>query len=150
MKTIALLVLAAPLCAAAQSIAFRHAGDIAYACGGVGSDERRALDALRPEARLEMLLVTAKRGGYTAGAEVTVTPARGGAPATFTASGPTCLIQAPAGTYRVQGTFDGATRTANARVPATGKAARVVLAFPDEPGDDIRATEEEKAEARSP
>jgi len=151
MKTLAtLLALALPLGAAAQGIAFRHAGNIAWACGGVGSDERRALDAMRGEAQLELLLVTAGRGGYTSGAHVAIASAKGGTAATFDADGPTCLVQAPAGAYRIEATLNGTTRNATAHAPARGKPARVVMSFPDEPGDDIRASEEEKREAATP
>ena len=43
MKALAILATALPLAAAAQSIAFQRSGDIAWACGGVGSDERSVL-----------------------------------------------------------------------------------------------------------
>jgi len=146
----ALLALALPLAAAAQPVAFHDAGGIAYACGGVGSDERRALETLRRNASLELLFVTAKRGGYTAGTQVVMTPVSGGAPASFRAGGPTCVVRAPAGRYRIEATLDGHTRAASVQVPARGKAARVVMTFPDEAGDDIRASDEEKREAAEP
>lgn len=149
-KICASLVLAAPLFAYAQPLAFRHSGDIGWVCGGVGSDERRALDAMRPEASLELLLVTAPRGAYIAGARVSIAPARGGAAASFEAEGPTCLIQAPPGRYRVEASYDGTTRSTNASVARKGKPARAVLSFPNEEREDIRATEEEKREAAAP
>jgi hypothetical protein len=149
-KTLASLVLAAPLCALAQPLAFRNSGDVAWVCGGVGSDERRALEALRPEAGLELLLVTAPRGAYVAGAQVAIAPVKGGAPVTLEAEGPTCLLKAPPGRYRIEASYNGTTRSANANVARTGKAARVVLSFPNDEKEDIRATDEEKREAAAP
>jgi hypothetical protein len=152
MKRIAAaLALAAPLCVAAQSIAFQRSGDIAWACGGVGSDERHALDTLRGEAQLELLLVTAQRGAYTSGTSVSVAPAHGGTPVTFVADGPTCLVQAPPGSYRIEGRYGATTRDASVRVAAKGKPARLVMSFPDpEPWNGIRASDEEKREAATP
>ncbi|HZZ94325.1 MAG TPA: hypothetical protein VFE23_17320 [Usitatibacter sp.] len=152
MRTIAaMLAIALPLGAAAQPVAFQRSGDIAWVCGGVGSDERRALEGLRPEAGLELLLVTAPRGAYLAGVQVALVPARGGGtPVTFESDGPTCLVQAPPGDYRIEARHDGVTRTARAHVRASGKAPRVALAFPDPEWDGIRASDEEKRQAESP
>jgi hypothetical protein len=149
-KVLAAAALAAPLCALAQPLAFQRSGDIAWVCGGVGSEERRALDSMRREAGLEVLLVTAPRGAYIAGAQLSLTPATGGAPVTLDAEGPTCLVKAPPGRYRIDASYDGTTRHANARIANAGKPARVVLSFPNPETDDIRATEEEKREAAAP
>ena len=152
MKTIgAILALALPVCAAAQPVEFHRSGDIAWACGGVGSDERHALEGLRHDARLELLLVTAPRGAYLAGVQVALAPARGeSAPVTFESDGPTCLVQAPPGDYRIEARYNGVTRTARAHIRANGKAPRVALAFPDPEWDGIRASDEEKRQAESP
>jgi hypothetical protein len=152
LAAIALLAAALPPCAEAQSIAFQRSGDIAWACGGVGSDERRALDAMRAEASLELLFVTAPRGAYLAGVQVAIAPASGRVPeTTLVADGPTCLLQAPAGRYRIDATYHGVARSTTASVAArAGKPARVVLSFPDDESDDIRASDEEKRQANSP
>lgn len=152
MKSFALLAAALPLCAAAQSIAFQRSGDIAWACGGVGSDERREIDALRAQAGLELLLVTAPRGAYLAGVQVAIAPASGRVPeTTLVAEGPTCLLQAPPGRYRIEATYHGVTRGTTASVAAKAtKPARVVLSFPGDESDDIRASDEEKRQANSP
>lgn len=149
-KILSSLALAAPLCALAQPPAFQRSGDIGWVCGGVGSEERRALETLRPEAGLELLLVTAPRGAYIAGAQVSVAPDRGGATASFEADGPTCLLKAPPGRYRIEATYDGTTRSTHASIARAGKPARAVLSFPNEEREDIRATEEEKREAAAP
>ena len=153
MKSIALLAAAAlPLCAAAQPMTFQRSGDIAWACGGVGSDERRALDALRADASLEIVMVAGTRGEYVAGVQLAIAPASGRSPeTTLLADGPTCLLKAPPGRYRVEATYHGASRSATASVTAKpGKPARVVLSFPADQSDDIRASDEEKRQAASP
>src|SRR3954469_4326366 len=74
--------------------------EVRWTCGGIGSDERHMLEALRRDAKLEMLFVTARRGGYVAGARVTVN--RGPATvASFEADGPMCLVDLPPGRYRI-------------------------------------------------
>jgi hypothetical protein len=152
LAAIAVLAAGLPHCAVAQSIAFQRSGDIAWACGGVGSDERRALQAMRGEASLEILLVTAPRGAYLAGVQIAIAPASGRVPeTTLVADGPTCLVQAPAGRYRIEGTYHGVARSTTASVAGRpGKPARVVLSFPDDESDGIRASEEEKRQANSP
>jgi len=149
-RPLACLALAAPLCALAQPITFQRSGDVAWVCGGVGSEERHALDTLRHEAGLELLLVTAPRGAYLAGAQVQIAPVAGGAPLTLDAEGPTCLVKAPPGRYRIEARYNGTVRSAQARITDRGKPTRVVLSFPDEQGNGIRATEEEKRQAAAP
>jgi hypothetical protein len=142
------LVVAVPLCAAAQSIEFQRVGDIAWACGGVGSSERADLDALRPQAQLDLLFVTERRGAFTAGTHVFLAPANGGTPVEFIANGPTCLVQAPPGSYKIEAIFEGTTRNVRANAAAKGRPTRVVISFPyHEPDDAIRATEEERRQA---
>lgn len=122
----------------------RDAGGIRYVCGGVGDEEREALNAFKPQANIEILLVTEKRGGYLAGVSLQVSRAgSGAAPVHIEAEGPICLLNAPAGTYRVEATYDGVKRTRN--VTASGTRAKpVVLAFPEDASDGVQATEDEK------
>lgn len=134
--------------AAAQDIAMKEQAGVSWACGGVGVAEREALGALRPKANLELLFVTAKRGGYLADVEVSVFPAGKPAPALqVRAQGPICLISAPAASYRIEASYRGVKRSA--KVTAGTKPARMVFAFPEEPWDGIRASDEEKAQARA-
>ncbi|HEU5178996.1 MAG TPA: hypothetical protein VFU24_16205 [Burkholderiales bacterium] len=134
--------------AAAQDIGMKDAGGIRWACGGAGVEERAALAALRPQANLELLFVTAKRGGYLADVQVALYAADNSSPVLqVTAEGPMCMIAAPAGLYRVDAEYGGVKRSA--RVTAGPKAARVALAFPGEPWDGIKASDEEKHQAGS-
>lgn len=134
------------------TLALRDAGTIKWICGGVGADERRALARSAPGANLEILFVSAKRGAYLAGADLAIFGKGVAAPLLEVAStGPVCLVHAPPGEYRLKARLEGVARERTVRVAATGRAAaRAVLAFPDEPWDGIRASEEEKRQAREP
>lgn len=128
----------------------QRSGAVSWVCGGVGADERRAIEALRPQARLEVLFVTAKRGAYVSDAELEVQGAGGESLLHVTADGPVCLLDAPAGTYGLTASSGGATRKARATVTRDGSLRKVVFAFPEEPWDGIRASPEEKAQAAQP
>jgi hypothetical protein len=123
-------------------------GAVAYFCGGVGADERRAMKALEAAADLKLLFVTAKRGGYLAGAELTVSDA-GAARLRIVAGGPICLLRLPAGSYRIAAAMGGTTRVAQIAIGAgPGKPQRIVFSFPGEPWDGIWASPEEKLQAQ--
>ena len=75
-----LLVSSLALCAgfaSAEDIAMKEHAGLRFACGGAGVEERTALAALRPQANLEFLFVTAKRGGYLADVDLIVMGAYG-------------------------------------------------------------------------
>ena len=149
MKPFAVAGVIAVALAACAANAQARSGDVRYTCGGVGSDERRMLETTRADARLELMFVTAKRGGYVAGARVTVS--RGNERlASFESEGPICLLDLPAGSYRIEAKVGETASTRTVNVPASGRAPRAVFMFPDEPGNDIPASEEEKRQAREP
>ena len=132
----------------AQDIALKDAGGIRWACGGVGAEERAALAGLRSQANLELVFVTAKRGGYLADVQFVVYAADRPAPVLqVTAEGPMCLLSAPKGSYRIDATYGGAQRSLKA--VANAAPARLVFGFPDEAWDGIKASDEEKQQARS-
>jgi hypothetical protein len=144
----ALLVAAIP--AAGHPPAMNQERDLRWICGGVGADERQALDALRPQANLEVVFASDKRGGYVAGAELAVVRDKGATPVLrITSEGPLCLLHVPAGPYTLRARIGSAERSRTVRVPGKG-IARAVLSFPEEPWDGIRASEEEKRQARTP
>ena len=147
-----LVLLAASLQAAAAPLALRRDAAFPWLCAGVGADERRALTELRHEARIEVLFVTAKRGGYLAGAQLSIY-GEGGARLLLEmqADGPICLVDPPPGAYRLQASYGGAMRTARVTVPPNAAQPRkVVFAFPEEPWNGIRASPEEKRQAAQP
>ena len=109
----------------------REEGGLRYFCGGVGDEEREALRALKPQANMELLLVTEKRGGYIAGVSLRFSRSGSGASGVqIQAEGPICLLNLPAGTYRVEATYEGTTRVRNVST-TSGGAKPAVLAFPD-------------------
>lgn len=97
-----------------------------------------------------VVMVTAKRGAYVAGAELSLRGSSPGATLRGVADGPICFFKLPPGDYRIEALLDGTRREARAVVKAGSKPARVVISFPDEGWDGIRAYEEEKRQARAP
>lgn len=139
-------------CAAALALlagTAAHAAGEAIVCGGVGAEERAALRAREAGVALRLVLVTAKRGGWLADAEVVVADARGGELLRTRADGPICHVTLPEGRYRVSATLAGVTRVAGVAVPARpARPQQVAFAFPGEPWDGIWASDEEKRQAR--
>ena len=124
-------------------------------CGGVGADERRdAASQPSSKANLSLEFFIERQGAYVAEVDVSVKPAgRAGEALKFTTDGPICYLAVPPGRYSVEATYHGATRNAGATIPAAaGKPVRVAIAFPAsvEKDEGIRATPEEKEQARKP
>jgi hypothetical protein len=124
-------------------------------CGGVGADERREAAAqASSQANLSLEFFIERQGAYVADVDVSVKPAaKGGEALSLTTDGPICYLSMPPGRYTVEATYHGATRTAGANIPATAhKPVRVAIAFPAsvEKDEGIRATPEEKEQARRP
>jgi hypothetical protein len=142
---------AAALCAPAfaQPLAMTSSGEVKWVCGGVGAEERRELAALESDANLKLAFVTAKRGGYLADVAVSVSMAA--RTLNVKADGPYCLLRLPPGRYRIEATFNGVQRALVATVgDKTGRPARLAFVFPEEPWDGLKASDEEKREAKEP
>lgn len=143
------LAIAGP--AGAVPPAFQAVGDIAYLCGGIGSDERRALEALRGQARVEIVFASAQRGAYLSDVRLALRKdGTTGPEVEVVSNGPVCLVDAPPGRYRLEARLGDVVRRRTVTVPAGRSLSKVVVAFPDEPWDGIRASEEEKRQARTP
>lgn len=141
---------AAAAAAAAAQPALVAEGEVRYACGGAGVEEREALGALERETNLKLVFVTQKRGGYLADVALTVQDAGGRERLRTLAPGPVCMLALPAGRYRLVAAYGGERRNAAVDVPAqTARPRTVVFAFPGEKWDGIWASEEEKAGARA-
>jgi hypothetical protein len=121
---------------------------IPWACGGVSADERRALPSQVPDANLELLFVSGARGAYEAGAQWRIFDRRNEPIAHGTSEGPQCFMRVPAGPVRVEARVGDEVRSAKATIRPGDKRARLVFTFPPEPGEDIQASPEEKAQAR--
>ena len=137
--------------AIAAAIALNAHG-AALVCGGVGNDERRELAAAAQDASLTLQFSLAGRGNYIADVDVTVTPANGNAFSART-DGPICYVQLPPGRYKVEASYNGTRRSANATVPAKGgKRVRIAMSFPAAAADIDPApvSPEEKLQASKP
>lgn len=133
MKRNDLASLALVACAAMPAAALAKAADGgSLICGGVGTDERRAMAHEAEGANLLLENFTAD-GAYLADVDVVLTPERPGAPGfAFKAEGPLCYLQVPAGAYRVEAVHDGKRRVARAEVAeAPSKPQHITLAFPE-------------------
>lgn len=121
--------------AAAQAFVMSEQAGVRWACGGVGFEERAALDELRPQANVELLFVTAPRGGYLADILVTLYEEdRDVAALRLRAPGPICLLHLPGGSYRIEASRLGEHRIVRADGGAPdGRPRRTILAFPEEP-----------------
>ena len=108
-----------------------QSGGVSWRCGGIGSDERDTLQKMEPGSNLKLVFAAGARGEYVANVGVTLTEGKGAA-VKFVAQGPICLINAPAGRYRVEAAFGGTQRGAStmlAKDPAAP--AMVVIRFPE-------------------
>ena len=100
--------------AAAQPFPFNEQGDMRWACAGVGEDEREAFAKMEAGSSLKLVFAAGKQGQYVAKVDVVLSDREGKRPALkFTAEGPICLIQAPAGRYQLEASF----RTRSAASP---------------------------------
>lgn len=117
--------------AAAQSFDMKEQAGVRWTCGGIGVNEREALAKLEPQSDLKLVFAGGKQGAYLANVAVTLTDADGKRSALqFTANAPICLIQAPAGSYRVEAAYGDARRSAAAEVGKSKQPQTVILHFP--------------------
>jgi hypothetical protein len=122
------------LAASAQDFPMKEQAGVRWTCAGIGQTERAALAKLEPQSNLKLVFAGGKEGAYLARVGVSLTDAAGKkTKLQFTADGPICLIQAPAGSYRVDATYADSKRTASATLGKEAKhPATVVFHFPKE------------------
>lgn len=105
-----------PSASAQPSLPQAHTqGALRYTCGGIGLDESTAMRAAMKEHPLS-LLFAAPGGAYEADVRVTLKPEGAGEPHSFTASGPICLLNLPAGRYAVEADMAGKTQRRSVEV----------------------------------
>jgi hypothetical protein len=156
MRTTGFLAAIAWACALGVGAANAASGDwdLRLVCGGIGSDEREAMEAKAPSANLSLEMFIAPGGEYVADVDVTLQPLGGErAPLAVHTEGPICLLHVPPGRYRIEATFSGVTRSAQTTVPAGAtRPVRVALAFPKSVGDrqTDAASPEERQQAAKP
>lgn len=86
-----------------QAAQVQHAGNLSYVCGGVGAGSLKALQARAPQFDLGFWMVEGPRGAYLADVPIRIMH-EGKTVAQFTADGPLCFVQAPEGSYTIEGT----------------------------------------------
>lgn len=86
-----------------QAAEVHHSGDVSYACGGVGEDNLKALQAMAPRFNLGFWMVEGPQGAYLANVPIQVKH-EGKTVAAFTADGPLCYLKVPSGSYTIEGT----------------------------------------------
>ena len=107
----------------------RHAGDIAYLSGGIGSDQSAAFKDAMPRypLSLEFARHSASDGNeYLANVPVTITDMHGTALLTTQSRGPIMLVSIPQGRYVVTASHGGNTQR---RTVEIGKATHLHEAF---------------------
>jgi len=119
--------------AAAQPFPMQEQAGVRWVCAGIGLDERGAFARLERDANLKLVFASGKQGAYLARVDVVVSDAEGKRAALkFTAEAPICLLQAPAGRYRVEAAFGGEKRSLAASVAKkTGQPGMLVFRFPE-------------------
>jgi hypothetical protein len=118
--------------AAAQPFPFNEQGDVRWACAGVGQDERESFAKMEAGSSLKLVFAAGKQGQYLAKVDVVLSDREGKRPALkFTAEGPICLIQAPAGRYQLEASFRDEKRSVSATVAKEARQpGTVVFRFP--------------------
>jgi hypothetical protein len=130
-SVLALAALALP--AAAQPFQTKEQAGVRWTCGGVGETERAELAKLESQSDLKLVFATGKRGAYVTDVAVSLTDTAGKRMnVQFTADGPVCLIQAPAGSYRVEAVYADTKQGAAAALgKQAGAPATVIFNFPE-------------------
>ena len=105
---------AAPTDTQAHLPAQQTSGALRYQCGGIGVDESTTMRAAMKDYPLSLLFAQ-RDGAYLANVAVEVSSGKDSS--RFTANGPVCLIQLPAGSYKITATTrEGASQTQAAEI----------------------------------
>lgn len=107
-------------------------------CGGAGGEERTRLEREVRLASVALEFFSGTRGNYVADVDVLFTPIKAPVAAFgLVTDGPVCLVELPAGEYRVDTWFNGHARSTTAIIPAQrDRLVRVSLGFPEDRGHD--------------
>jgi hypothetical protein len=114
---------AVPLLAAARVCAAQGALS-AYISGGIGIEERRAMESSRARFNLQLTFALAPSGNYVAAVETLVADEKGRIVLRVTSDGPFVWAQLAPGSYAVAATYRGHTQSRRIAVPAQGAAAQ--------------------------
>ena len=104
----------------------QQVGNIIYMTGGIGEEERQAMQSVKNDYNLS--LVSADKSGAYVGDTQVVISDREGKELLNTESGPLFYAELPPGRYVVEGTSQGQTRQQNVTI-AEGKPAHVQFSW---------------------
>ncbi|ODV41597.1 hypothetical protein AWV79_34870 [Cupriavidus sp. UYMMa02A] len=95
---------------AADEMVIRTMGPVSYVCGGIAEDERKTLADLEKNFNMGIVFTQGSNGEFLS--DVAVRLLRDEQEiATFRAAGPRCLIRAPEGSYNIEASYKGQTKT---------------------------------------
>lgn len=147
---LALSLALAPAAAHAQAIDLREQDGLAWACGGIGYEERESLRALEPRVNVILLFVAGERGGLIADVALRVIAAHNPELGLdIIAPGPICVMRLPAGSWTIEARHGGVSRSRAITLAASAPSlARVQITFPAETGDTLRTSPEESSRVK--
>lgn len=97
---------------------FHEEGDVPYVTGGIGEDERRAMESVRPNYNLHIM--SAGKSGAFAGDTLLIIRNKDGLELLRTDAGPLFYAKLQPGKYSVEGSNNGQVRSQNITVGKTG------------------------------
>lgn len=120
-----LLLLALPPAAVAQDeiLAPGFANGIPYLSGGIGDEEREAIDRARNNYNIKLVLAEAS-GSYVSDVTLHITTVLGDPVISIPSAGPLVLLQLPPGTYLINAAYEG--RNAQKRFDVSDNLAQTV------------------------
>ena len=120
-----LLLLALPPAAVAQDeiLAPGFANGIPYLSGGIGDEEREAIDRARNNYNIKLVLAEAS-GSYVSDVTLHITTVLGEPVISIPSAGPLVLLQLPPGTYLINAAYEG--RNAQKRFDVSDNLAQTV------------------------
>lgn len=95
---------------AADQMVIRTMGPVSYVCGGVAEDERAELAGLEKNFNMGILFTQGNNGEFLSDVAVRLLRDEQEV-AAFRATGPRCLIRAPEGSYNIEASYKGQTKT---------------------------------------
>ena len=95
---------------------------VSYISGGIGLDEREAMNAMANEYNLRISVATKGEGKYLSDAKVTVQDKQGNVVLEDMANGPWFWAKLPSGTYKVTAEIDGKAQTRTVTIGNSGAA----------------------------
>lgn len=112
-----------PLAAVAQAAAVLEQDGVRYVAGGIGTEGREAMAAMRRDFNLALTFAVLRTGNYVADVDVELRDARGKRVLAARADGPWLYAKLPAGIYQVRARYGEASQARKVTVRDTGTAA---------------------------